>query len=244
MTIEAMVISAGQPQLDRCLASVQNQTVPFDSVVHIENVVPNSKAFNRGISESTSDWIFHIGGDFVLFPNAVEIATKYVNQENNDILCGYFFGLKDTFLQCDLGWAGVYRRSAWKDEPLRDTKWDDRGIPNRLRSKGWRFKKLLHKGLFLATHFDNPTAFQVFGRFYFHGCKFHDNSSVRNMMTDLFMRTGLPLYAIGLKAIDFAKTHNTYPGSPNMDYNKKMYGEFKEEMCKFPSLLPSLTATK
>ena len=224
--IEAMITSVNEPQLDRCLKSVNNQTIPFSNIVHINGVVPIANAFNQGVERVTDEWFMFIGGDFILYPNAVGVAMKYVDRDFHDEICGYCFGIKDTFLECNTGFCSVYRTSTFKSEIFRDTIFEDRQMPWRLRSKGWRFRKPRD---IIATHFDNPNEFQVFSRFYFHGNKFNDdNSYVRKRMNELLLSTGNPLYRIGINALDFAKMKHIYPGSPNLDFNRKMYGEFKE----------------
>ncbi len=224
--IEAMITSVDEPQLDRCLESVRNQTVPFSNVVHINGVVPIASAFNQGVKKVTDEWFMCIGGDFILYPNAVEVAKKYVDRPFHDEICGYCFGVKDTFLECKTGFCCVYRASVFKSEIFQDTIFEDRKMPWRLRNEGWRFRK--PREIF-ATHFDNPSEFQVFGRFYFHTNKFNDdNSYVRTRMSELLANTGNPLYQVGIDALDFAKLRHIYPGSPNLDFNKKMYEEFKE----------------
>ncbi len=224
--IEAMIISVDEPQLDRCLESVRSQKIPFSNIVHINGVIPIANAFNQGIEKVVDEWLMFIGGDIILYPNAVEIAMRYVDREFHDEICGYCFAIQDTFLNCKTGFCSVFRTSAYKSEIFRDTMFEDRHMPWRLRKKGWRFRKP-HD--IIATHFDNPDGFQVFCRFYFHANKFNDdNSYVRNTMNELLKETGNPLYQIGINALDFAKVKRIYPGSPNLDFNIKMYEEFKK----------------
>lgn len=222
--IEAMVISVGEPQLDRCLESVKNQTVSFSNVIHLDGVVPNSEAFNRGIRMTTNEWIMHIAGDTILYPNAVEIGEKYIKNVN-PVICGYCFWILDTFLECNTGFCSVFRTEAFRQVEFKDTLWDDRHMMQRLRTKGWRMRKPRDV---IATHFDKPDDLQVFGRFYFHGSKFADNSFVKTRMGELYKKYGNPLYMTGMKAIEFAKVKG-YVGSPNIDLVRKMYKEFNED---------------
>jgi len=223
--IGALLTSIDEPQLQRCLTSIGSQAVPFSDFVHINNVVPASAALNLGISKVSSEWFMYIGGDFILHQNAVEVAHGYIDHEGNDQICGYCFGIYDTFLQCTTGYCNVYRTIVFKLELARDTLYDDRQLSGRLRRKGWKFRKPKEV---LATHFDDPSEFQVFCRFFFHANKFNDdNSYVRDRMNELLKDTGNPLYQVGLDALNFAKLKHNYPGSPNLDFNKKMFEEFK-----------------
>ena len=221
--IEAMVISIGEPQLERCMKSVSEQTVPFSSVIHVDGVVPNSEAFNRGIRMSTQEWVMHIAGDFILYPNAVEVAEGYIRRSRDEI-CGYYFKIVDTFLDCETGFCSVLRTKAFKKIVFNDTAWDDRHMMYRLRASGWRVRK---PSDVIATHFDKPNEFQVFRRFFFHGSKFNDNTYVRERMKELYLKTKDPLYQTGVRAILFAKMKKINPGSPNVDLAKKMFNEFR-----------------
>jgi GT2 family glycosyltransferase len=224
--LDAMVISIGEPQLDRCLESVKNQTVPFSNIIHLDGVVPNSKAFNQGIRMVKEEWAMHIGGDMILYPNAVEIAMRYVDRSGHDEICGYCFEIDDTFLRCRIGFISVLRTVAFKDVTFLDTAFDDRKMSWRLREKGWRFRKPKHS---LGTHFDCPNRFQIFCRFYFHACKFNDdNSYVRKRMEELYEKSTDGRYLVGLAALDFAKIHPKYPGSPNLAFNREMFREFEK----------------
>ena len=221
--IEAMIISVGEPQLERCIDAVKNQTVPFTNVIHLDRVVPNSEAFNRGIRMTTQEWVMHIGGDMILYDNAVDIAEKYIST-SKPFICGFYFRILDTFLQCETGFCSVIRAEAYKSVTFEDTMWDDRQMMYRLRANGWRARK---PSYVIATHFDKPDDFQVFRRFYFHGSKFNDNSFVKTRMSELYEKTGDPLYMTGVKAIEYAKVRQFHPGSPNVEFAEKTYEEWR-----------------
>ena len=222
--IGAMVISVGEPQLDRCMEYVRNQIVQFANILHLDGIVPNSEAFNRGLREVTDEWVMHIGGDMILYPDAVKIAYWYVGITNPEICC-YSFWVKDTFLECDTGFCSVLRTEAWKSITFEDSMWDDRQIVHRLRAKGWRTRKPRDV---IATHFDSPDDFQVFRRFYFHGSKFNNNSFVRTRMSELYEKTRNPLYVTCVKAIEFAKLNRHEIGSPNINIAKEKYVDFND----------------
>jgi len=49
-------------------------------------------------------------------------------------------------------------------------------------------------------------------------------------LNDLFIKTGNPLYQLAIKAMEFAREKGTYPGSHNIDFDRKIYEEFKNAL--------------
>lgn len=226
MSIDAMVISVDEPQLDRCMEAVRRQTVPFSNIIHINGVVPESEAFNRGIKLTTSEWVMHIAGDFILYDNAVELGMNCIIERTGTNICGYFFGLKDSFLDMDIGFGSILRSDVYKSIVCPDKLSDDRKLNYSLRKRGWRLKK--RRELIIGTHFDNPDEFQVFRRFYSQTIKYMDGNDAKDRMKELLVKTGNPLYSIGIRTIDFARERKVYPGSKNLTFDRKMYEEFKQ----------------
>ena len=64
--MEALIVSVDEPQLERCLESVRNQTVPFSRIVHINGVVPQHRAIRKGIRKTSDEWVMKIDGDMIL----------------------------------------------------------------------------------------------------------------------------------------------------------------------------------
>jgi hypothetical protein len=223
--IDALITSVGDPQLDRCLEAVKNQTVPFSKIIHLDKVSPQSVAFNTGMGQTTAEWVMGIGGDMILDINAVERITKYMGKNNGDKILGYYFGLYDTFLDRKIGYIGVLRGSLFRTITYEDNIVNDWEVVRRLREEGWNAVKLFY--FLVGTHCDQPDEFQVFKRFYIHGIRFHDHRSAKGMLTNLLEKTGNPLYGVGIKAIEFAWVKKFYPGSHNYDFDKKNFEEFK-----------------
>ena len=225
MEIEALITSVDDPQLDRCLESVKGQTVPFWNIIHINNICPSCMAWEAGKKKLTGDWVMHIGGDMILHEDALERIIKYMEHDNSDKISGYYFGLYDTFLDCEIGFIGVLRTSLYKDITFRNNLFCDGEVVNMLRHQGWVTPKLL--SFMVGTHFDQPDEFQVFKRCYIHGLRFRDHRSLKGRLTELFNKTGNPLYQLGIKAIGFAQAENLYPGGHNVEFEKKMFEKFK-----------------
>lgn len=225
--MEALIISVDEPQLDRCLVSVRNQTVPFSNIIHVNNVVPEYAAFNQGMSKTTDRWTMKIDGDFILYDAAVEDATKYMQATDSDQICGYFFGLYDTFLECPIGFCSVLRTSVYKDNPYLDKLSNDRYASRMIRRNGWKIRKQM--SVVTGTHFDHPDEFQVFKRFYTQHLKYPYSAFVKVRMSELLIRTGNPLYDIGIKAGEFAAKKKIYPGSHNLVFDQDLFEEFQRE---------------
>jgi len=231
MKIDALITSVGDPQLDRCLEAVKNQTVPFSNIVHIDKVSPQSVAFNTGIRQTTSEWVMGIGGDMILDKDAVERITKYIEQNNGSRILGYYFGLYDTFLDRKVGYLSVLRGSLFRTIIYEDNIINDWKVVRNLRKAGWVAIELFH--FVVGTHFDQPDEFQIFKRFYIHGVRFRDHRSAKGKLVDLFEKTRNPLYDLGVKAIEFAWAKNFYPGSHNYEFDKKNFEEFVEVYGEF-----------
>ncbi len=234
MKVEALITSVDDPQLGRCLEAVRTQIVPFSNIIHMNMVCPQCVAFNSGMSQTTEEWVMLIGGDMILYADAVERITKYIEKDimdiitwlPNDKVSGYYFGLYDTFLDSKIGYLGVYRGSLYRKTPLEDNIITDWQAIKRLRKAGWIDKKLFY--FQAGTHFDQPDKFQVFKRFYIHGIRFRDHRSLRGKLAELLEKTGNPLYRLGIQAIEYAWIKKSYPGSHNYDFDKKNFEEFRE----------------
>lgn len=225
MTIEAMVISVDDPQLDRCLEAVKNQTVPFSGITHINGVIPGCNAFNTGVKKVTGDYFMYIGGDFILNNDAVEIAMKYMEKDNDEKISGYYFALWDTFFDCRIGYASILRTSIYKTVEYENRVTDDWKVVRRLREEGWITKK--YWNVLIGTHFDKPDEFQIFRRLYCHGTRFTGKRSAVGILTQLFEKTNDPIYSFAIKVVKFGHERKYYPGSHNIDFDRKMYEEFK-----------------
>jgi glycosyltransferase involved in cell wall biosynthesis len=224
--IDALIISINEPQLDRCIKAVKGQTIPYGKVIHVNGIVPESDAVNHALELVESEWVMKVDGDIILYPNAHKIVMNYMDGNSN--VCGYYFGLRDTFLDCDIGFCGVLKTKPYKSVKRKDKMNGDLNVVIELRKQGWLVRKLLKEGIIVGTHFDNPDEFQVFGRFYRSGKRANDNTFEINQLNGLLKKTGDPLYQLALDAIQYAKEMDRYYiGSRNVDFDKRLYEEFK-----------------
>ncbi len=135
MNIEALITSVDDPQLGRCLEAVKRQTVPFSNIVHMNMVCPQCVAFNSGMSKTTEEWVMLIGGDMILYWDALGRIIKYMEKDSNDKISGYYFGLLDTFLDCKIGYISVLRGSLYRKTILEDNIITDWQSIRRLRKQ-------------------------------------------------------------------------------------------------------------
>ncbi len=220
--MEALVISAGEPQLERCLKSVKNQTVPFSNIIHIADMVPQSKAVNYGIGKVTDEWLMKVDGDMTLYPNAVEMVTDYMSK--NEGISMYCFAVHDDFLDADMLGCNVYQTSMFKLVNHKDSLKNDIHVEKKLKRHGY---KRIKAGFTICIHAENPDEFQIFRRFYIYGVKYGKGYRVWRHTKSIFEATGDQRYDLALKALEFGMKNTYYPGSHNIDFDKKMFEEFK-----------------
>lgn len=224
--IGAFIVSAGEPQVERCIMAVNNQTVPFSRIIHMADIVPEHKAFNNGMRLCDNEWVMKIDGDMVLYENVVETVTEYMQKNNDDNVFVYSFGLLDGFLQAPICGCAVFRRSLFVQVPYPNVLSNDSYSGKKIERMGYVRKTPYKDGLNIETHCENPDEFQVFRRCYTHGVKYGKWYMLRRLHV-LYKNTGNELYLTASKALLFGTEKRIYPTSHNIEFDKKMYEEFK-----------------
>ncbi len=221
--MEALVISAGEPQLERCLEATRNQTIPFSNVVHVSDVVPQHVAFNTGIKKIVDEWVMKVDGDMVLYDNAVETVSDCIS--NNGDASIYIFAVYDDFMTGQMIGCKVYKTEMVKSIEHPDRLKNDLWIEKKIRHKGGKVSK--YRRVIIATHAENPDEFQIFRRFYVYGVKYGKGCGAWSNISKQFCNTGDERYAFAMKSLEFGMEKREYPGSHNIEFDKKMYDEFK-----------------
>lgn len=222
--IGALIVSAGEPQLERCLEAVKGQTVPFSNIVHKDNIIPESVAFNTGMDEVQGEWVMKVDGDFILRRDAVEMVLNSMTDDEDVYM--FVYALYDSFLRAIIWGCGVYRREFYTQKVR---------YPNMLSNDVWAGKKLNKMGyrnvrplgdsVPIATHCEDPDEFQVFRRFFTRGVK-GGKRFVWKILVRLYEETHDPLYDLAMRAIEFGMEKKLYPSSHNLNYDRQMYEEF------------------
>ncbi len=223
MNVEAFLESMNDPQLERCLKAIENQTVPFSRFTHVSGVSPASEAWNRGWELVTGEWVALIDGDTILYPNCLEVTLDYMKTRMDDGVSAYCFGLYDPFIEEVDNMFCVCRSFVYKSIKAPNKLSFDRYVGANVKKLGWRYVKNL--SLIVGTHFENPTEYQVFNRFSRIHKKYH-MKHVRFMekrAKELLDRTGDPRYRV---ALDAMKCDAEYPGSYSVEFEKKRFEEF------------------
>ena len=230
--IECIVKSFNEPQLDRVLEAVNNQTVPFAKVTHICGVAPEVKAHNTALRALEHDWSLWVDGDVILKKNAHEMAMQYVEKlpDSTEIL----FGLHDWFLNrticcCPVRRSEFVMRFEYKDVLANDTE-----CARRMDTSGRKAVKLFRDGIEIGSHFDRPDEFQVFRRFYGRGSKTYKRVAIKEKhKKELLIRykeTGNHLFLLASKALEFGVQKANYRKSKDYMFELSMFEVFKKEI--------------
>jgi len=226
MEVDALITSVSDQQLPRCLDAVNNQTIPFSKVVHLDCVCPTSEAFNSGMSQTTGDWVVHLGGDMILDRDALSRMVSFMESHGGDKISGYYFGLRDTFLKCRIGYLSMLEGKLYRNLKIENHFVCDNKLVQRLKRNGWSQIKNLR--FVVGTHFDQPDEYQVFTRCYIHGVRYarYPKRSLDNRLAQLFKQTGSPLYQLGIRALKYGEAKKYYPGSHNLIFDRENYSEW------------------
>lgn len=235
MMIDAMIISCGEPQLERCIESVKNQTVPFSNIIHVDGIIPESVATNMGIQQVTQEWFMRIDGDIILYPNAVSIVTEQIEKNLAEKIGMLIFYSYDSFIRRIVTAGAVVTNT----EAVRSVGWknhlrSDNNTKRKMERYGWTARTALEKAkrIVVGTHFDDPSEFQIFHRFYITAFKWKDSiegtRSTKDRLSTLYKSTGDSRYIHALKSFEYGLENPEYFGSQNRDYDRRKYEEFKK----------------
>ncbi|MES2176311.1 MAG: glycosyltransferase family A protein [Gemmatimonadota bacterium] len=105
--VTAVVLSVGEPFVQRALGSIAAQTVPVHETIVIENVSPYSRAANEGARRVVTPFFIYVDADMILDEDCVERLlgrmrddTGIVVAELRDPLCGQVVGIRLLRTEC------------------------------------------------------------------------------------------------------------------------------------------------
>lgn len=221
--IEALIISCCEPQLERCINSINKQTIKFSNITHIENIIPEHLAFNTGIEKIKDDWFMKIDGDMVLYENALEIVISYLKNNTENVFM-FSFGLFDEFLQENTMGCNIYNTKL-----IQNIKYENLLVNDRIAVK--KLSKLNHirhkkNKVIIGTHCSEPDDFQVFRRFYTVSVKYGKVFVIK--LNELYQKTKNPLYQVAIDASYLGRKSKYYPTSHNLEFDKILFNEYLE----------------
>ncbi len=228
--IDACIRSVGEPQLEKCINSVINQVIPFANIIHVEGIVPEVGAFRALLEQVKSEWMMLIDGDMILYDNATKISQSYIDREEDDHVVEYQFGLYDGFLKRVINSCRVSKTDAIKSVRSKDRLQNDYSIVIQMENNGMKCMRLWKSKppIVIGTHFENPDDFQIFVRYYHAGVL--RTSNTMELLTILSESTKDPKYDFAVKALSYGlnKRYKEYPGSRDVNHDKKEFEKFKE----------------
>jgi hypothetical protein len=228
--IDACISSVGEPQVERCLKSVREQVVPFANIIHVDGVVPEVKAFRETLKQVKSEWMMKIDGDMILHDYAVGVAQDYINKETDSSVVEYQFGLYDEFIKRIINSCRVSKVAAIKSVRSKDRMENDYSIVIQMEERGMKCVRLWKEDhpVVIGTHFDNPDEFQIFVRYY-HAGVLRTKVTMR-VLNKLYNSTKDPRYDLAIRAFNYGynKGYKQYPGSRDVNYDRKEFEKFNE----------------
>jgi len=86
--VSALVLSIGEPYVERAIESVRKQTLPAAEIVRVDGVSPVSRALNEGVSRIRTEFFVEVDADMVLFPRCFEDLRAGADSRDVGIVWG------------------------------------------------------------------------------------------------------------------------------------------------------------
>jgi len=182
---EAIIITIGEPQFDKCYEAANAQTLPFKRVSIIKDVSPLHKAYNKAMGILECENAVFIDADMILNPDAHEVMSKMVGLTRRSYV--HLFGLWDSFLKMRICGLKYYGSEALKKYPWEPVARPDVDAKDMARGQGYIVRDLT-ASVEVGTHFADPDNFQIFRRFYARGqkCRILEAGLCSRMVTKLY----------------------------------------------------------
>ena len=99
---------------------METQKVPLSNIIHVKDVCPYSDAYNSALPKLRDEWFVVTAGDIIMHDYAVELASKFIREEDNDGVGGFLFGLYDMFMREQWGGLGIFKTSVMGNIQYKD----------------------------------------------------------------------------------------------------------------------------
>lgn len=162
--VSAVLLSIGEPYLERALASLSQQTVPVRELIRVENVHPFSRAFNQGASQVKTPYFLQLDADMVLDPNCIQQLLEGMQDD-----CALTIGhLRDPMLGVVVG-VKLFRTACVQQEGFPETVSSDTDWLQKVTRQGWKHRYVTDERLqpcpTLGAHEPNYTSNYIFCKY-------------------------------------------------------------------------------
>ena len=131
--VSAVVLSMGEPFLERALDSLRRQTLPPEKTILVEKVSPFHKALNQGVSEVETPMFVQVDADMILDAECLSVLRGLMDED----VAVAVAQLRDPLLQQVVG-VKLFRTACFKDGGFADSISPDTDFLERAVSDGWR----------------------------------------------------------------------------------------------------------
>jgi hypothetical protein len=170
--VGAVVLTLGEPDTDRALASLRLQSLPIDEVAVVKGIRPFHCALNIGAERVGSPFFLQVDADFVLDPDC---AATLRNAMAPDV--GATVGALRDPLMGPIAGVKLFRRSCFASSRMPDTISPDVDFLTTLERLGWQTRyvtggRAWSEAHTLGAHRPVYTVDYVFGTYYLLGARY------------------------------------------------------------------------
>lgn len=173
--VSAVVLSIGEPFVERAIASLGRQTVPLREVIVIENVSPFFRAINEGARRVHTPFFVQVDADMILDSNCIAVLldsmrpdTGFTFAELRDPLTGIVYCVR------------LFRTECFRSASMPDTISPDTDFSRLIARRGWRETHVTHLGadrtlphITLGEHRPDYTPSYTYRKFLLEGARLH-----------------------------------------------------------------------
>lgn len=140
--VSAVVLSIGEPYLQRALDSLKKQTVPVREVIRVEHVHPFSRAFNQGAAQVKTPFFLQLDADMVLDPDCIQRLLDGMEDD-----CALTVGhLRDPMLGVVVG-VKLFRSLCVQQQGFPETISSDTDWLQLVTQMGWKHRYVTDESL-------------------------------------------------------------------------------------------------
>jgi hypothetical protein len=139
--VSAVVLSLGEPFVERAITSLKQQTVPVSDVVVVENVSPFFRAINEGARQVKTEFFIQVDADMILDPNCVEVLLDAMTPDT-----GLTFAVLRDPLTGIVYCVKLFRTKVFQTTSMPDSVSQDTDFVKNMKRRGWKETHVTHLG--------------------------------------------------------------------------------------------------